>query len=192
MKRVCLIGDVFESATQIAAVASSGWTRGADGAALYTIKSGDTLGSLATKYLGSWARYMELFNAQPSAWRTKAPRNNNPDLIFVGEILIMPPDAEAAAIRLNLLAAAPAPAPAAAPAIPGWPSSLPVPGAAAAPAPAPPSAEEPPPYEAAETVITASPPTRWPWLLLALAAGGGAAWWYWRESEEVGAEVPAL
>lgn len=48
----------------------------------HTVKSGETLGTIAAKYLGSSARWKEIWNANPQI--------ANPDLIYVGQVLTVP------------------------------------------------------------------------------------------------------
>lgn len=117
-KHVLVIGDQIGST-------AAGWYRDdVTGEARYRVQSGDTLGDLASKYLGSWGRYMEIWNAQPAARRA----NGNPNLIYAGETLLMPAQAVAQAVALGYLAgAAPTPPPYAGPPI------APTPRAPAAP-----------------------------------------------------------
>ncbi len=55
----------------------------APSAVTYTVKSGDTLWGIAAKYLGSGAKYTEIYNAN----RDKI---SNPNLISVGQVLKIP------------------------------------------------------------------------------------------------------
>lgn len=48
----------------------------------HTVKAGETLGTIAAKYLGSSSRWKEIWNANPSI--------TNPDLIYVGQVLTIP------------------------------------------------------------------------------------------------------
>lgn len=48
----------------------------------YTAKSGDTLGTIAAKYLGSSSRWKEIWDANPQI--------TNPDLIYVGQSITIP------------------------------------------------------------------------------------------------------
>jgi nucleoid-associated protein YgaU len=50
---------------------------------LYTVKSGDTLGSIARSQLGNESRYQEIFNANRHLL-------SNPDAIDVGQTLRIP------------------------------------------------------------------------------------------------------
>lgn len=49
----------------------------------YTVKAGDTLWALATKYYGSGAQYTKIYNANTD-------KISNPNLIYVGQVLTIP------------------------------------------------------------------------------------------------------
>lgn len=53
------------------------------GGQTYTIQSGDTLWGVAERFYGEGTRYMEIFNASSF-------RSGNPNLIFPGEVAIIP------------------------------------------------------------------------------------------------------
>ncbi len=57
--------------------------------ATYTIASGDTLSGLAATYLGSPARWREIWDMQPAARRL----GQSPDVIAPGEVFLMPDEA---------------------------------------------------------------------------------------------------
>jgi LysM repeat protein len=49
----------------------------------YTVQSGDTLGTIAAKLLGSSSRYMEIYNLNTDIL-------SNPNLIQIGQVLTLP------------------------------------------------------------------------------------------------------
>jgi len=57
--------------------------------AVYTIAAGDTLAGLAATYLGSPARWKEIWELQPAQFRF----SNSPDKIFPGQKFMMPDEA---------------------------------------------------------------------------------------------------
>jgi hypothetical protein len=77
-------------------VEASRWNTDAQPAE-YRVASGDTLSGLAATYLGSPARWKEIWDMQPGA-RRQGP-GASPDKIFTDEILLMPDEA-----RDNLIA----------------------------------------------------------------------------------------
>ena len=54
----------------------------------YTVVKGDTLWQISRRYLGTGSRYMEIFNMNPQI------RSHNPNLIYPGEVLIIPESTE--------------------------------------------------------------------------------------------------
>ena len=57
--------------------------------ATYRIAVGDTLAGLAATYLGSPARWKEIWDLQPGQFRV----SNSPDKIFPGQVFLMPDEA---------------------------------------------------------------------------------------------------
>lgn len=69
----------------------------------YVLQPGDTLFGLALTYLGSGNRWREIWAVQSDAYRS----NHSPDRIFVGEVIVMTPEAQARARDLGLLGMSP-------------------------------------------------------------------------------------
>ena len=79
-----------------------------NGVAYYTVQNNDTLGKIATTYLGSFGAYLTIWNAQDDAYRALRQK---PENIRVGDQLVMPFQAAEKAQQLGLLGPTPAAAP---------------------------------------------------------------------------------
>lgn len=55
----------------------------------HTVKSGDTLGAISQKYLGSWSQWTKIRDANPQLKGRKKASDGSP-LIFVNDVLIIP------------------------------------------------------------------------------------------------------
>ncbi len=78
----------------------AGWRRGDHGEALYRVTRGETMGSIATTWLGSWGRYPEIYAVQSAARRAMG----GPTFIREGEDLAMPAAAIDKAVAAGVLA----------------------------------------------------------------------------------------
>ncbi len=78
------------------------------GVAYYTVQSGDTLGKIATTYLGAFSEYTSIWQAQDDAYRALRGR---PENIHVGDQLVMPFQAATKAQQMGLLGPTPPAAP---------------------------------------------------------------------------------
>lgn len=64
----------------------------------YVLQPGNTLWGLAVSYLSSGPRWPEIWNVQPSGYRSQ----RTPDKIFAGDVIAMPTEAQAKARALGL------------------------------------------------------------------------------------------
>ena len=99
MKTITLIGDATGG------MRMAGWTTNAAGESVYVVSSGETLWSIAQKWLGSGSRYMEIWNLQPASWRNDSRHKGSPNNLFAGDTLIMPAAAKSAATQLGIVKA---------------------------------------------------------------------------------------
>jgi len=58
----------------------------------YTVQSGDSLSSIASKFLGSTSKYMDIYNLN------KSVIGSNPNVIKAGQVLTMPAGASSVAL----------------------------------------------------------------------------------------------
>ena len=58
----------------------------------HNVVSGDTLGAIAVRYLGSWGQWIKVRDANPQLAGRKSANDGSP-LIFPGDVLIIPSDA---------------------------------------------------------------------------------------------------
>lgn len=77
----------------------------------YIAQPGDTFSGIARTYLGQYTQFRDIWNAQPKSFRAdpqrvaKAARDKRypVDILFVGDVLVMPAKAQLEARRLGVL-----------------------------------------------------------------------------------------
>lgn len=77
----------------------------------YVAQSGDTFSGIARTYLGQYTQFRDIWNAQPASFKNDPARlaqakklGRYPvDILFIGDVLVMPAAAQAEARRLGVL-----------------------------------------------------------------------------------------
>ncbi len=80
---------------------NGGWFRDANGDPRYRVVSGDTMSSIAQRFLGSANRAYELWGLQ--AWKNDPKHKGDISKLFIGDVLAFPADGVAKAEQLGLL-----------------------------------------------------------------------------------------
>ena len=78
-------------------VRPASWDLSAEPYATYTVASGDTFTGLAATYLLDGARWLEIWNVQPQAFRW----GRSPDELWPGDVLAMPEEAKQNFLKLK-------------------------------------------------------------------------------------------